>query len=257
MLVEEEKGGGCDNFIGMTIDCTEGTAYDFPYQSPGDMDNITIRRASGDSISEDGPFGIVGIYGPAAYRYGTITIDGVTGLGSAGVQLANYSATNQNKLVIDRLVISNVRALVSSAQVELTAGAVFDIGELIVDRALGSREDVRIYRADPTATGNIRSLTLRNCTFWPYDGAAFTRTVPVASFGGVNIGALSIVNTEGIVMAVNVKAFEADGAANIPKIGIRDCSATGTGTAHLWGDTGGGTAAAPVYNNATYNGAAL
>lgn len=58
-------------------------------------------------------------------------------------------------------------------------------------------------------------------------------------------------------MAASIKCFDADGTGNIPKIGIRDCYVTATGTTHLWGDTEAGTAAALTYNNATYNGTAL
>jgi hypothetical protein len=260
VLIEDIDGGSADNAVGMTMDCpsqSKGTAPNFLYQDPGDMYDITIRRVSADAICEDGSFGIVALYGPEAYIYRNIVIDGVSGMGSSAVQLSNYSTTQQNKLTIDRIEIKNVRAMVGSAQVELTTGSVFSIGELVMDGAIVPREDTPVYRAYDTATGSIRSLIFRNTTFWPYGGSAFTRTTPLIRLGGPDVGALSVSNIEGIVMAANIKCIAADGPGNLPKIGIRDCSATGTGTAHLWGDTGGGTAASPVYTNSTYNGTPL
>lgn len=261
VLISDVDGGTGDNAVGMTIDCTGGTAYDFAYQSPGDMYDVTLRRIAGEAICEDGSFGIIAMYGPEAYLYHNVVIDGVTGIGSSALQFANYAATNQNKLTIDRLSISNVRAMTGSAQVEFTAGAVFDIGDLILDGILTPRDDVPAFRAYDTATGNIRVAIMRNLTFTPYDGATFTRTAAMARFGGLNIGALNISGTEGLVQAVNIRAFAADGPGNIPKVGIQGCSGTSSGTgaglAALWADTGAGTAAAPVYNNCTSNGTAL
>lgn len=231
--------GAGDNAVGITIDCTDavafpgGNAYNFAYQSPGDIYDVTIRRGYGESLCEDGAFGVVAMYGPAAYYYTGVQVDGVTGLGSSAIQLGNYAATGQNQLNISRLEVSNVHTLMTC--VEIPASTVVNIGELVLNGIVVTREDLPAYRADPTATGTIRSLVMRNVTFSPYDNATFTRTAPLVRFGGVNIGALQISNTEGIVMEANIKCFEADGAANIPKVGIRDCSATGTGTAHLWG----------------------
>tara|TARA_R110000868_G_scaffold5782_1_gene33967 strand:+ start:35816 stop:37426 length:1611 start_codon:yes stop_codon:yes gene_type:complete len=266
VLVEDIDGGSGDNAVGMTIDCTDaaaqpGNGFNFAYQSPGDMYDVTIRRISAEAICEDGSFGIVAMYGPEAYLYRNISINGVTGQGSSGVQLANYAATNQTKLTVDRLVISNVRTFSGSAQVELTAGAVFDIGELSIDSLITPREDVPAYRAYDTATGTIRSLLLRSLVHAPYDNVTYTRTAPLARFGGVNINALNCANSENIVQAINVRAFAADGPGNILKVGIQNSSGTSSGTgaglAALWADTGAGTAAAPVYTNSSSNGTAL
>lgn len=261
VLIEDIEGGAGDNAVGMTIDCTEGTAYDFPYQSPGDMYDITVRRMYSESICEDGFFGIVAMYGPAAYWYRNVVIESITGQGSAAVQLSNYTPTNQNKLQIDRLQVSNLRATAASSQIEITAGAVIDIGEFICDGIITIKEEIPVYRAFDTASGNIRSLVFRNPCFFPFDGAAFSRTASMIRLGGPNVNALQVSNMEGITQAINVRAIEAGGPGNIPKVGIRDCSATGSGTgaglAALWADTGAGTAAAPVYNNSTSNGTAL
>lgn len=264
VLIEDIDGGSGDNTIGFTIDCTDAAAalpagliYNFPYQHPGDMYDITIRRVSSNAISEDGAIAIIGIYGPAAYKYNNIVINQVAGNGSAAIQLANYATTGQNKLTIDRIAVSNVRAFCGGAQLEFTALSIHDIGELTLDGILSPREDVVAIYISDTATGNIRSLTLRNIATMPYDGVTFTRAATLGRLGGININALNIMGCEGIVMGANLKAFDAAGPGNIPKIGIQNCSATGTGTAHLWGDTGAGTAAAPVYNNSTYNGTPL
>ena len=243
---------GCeDNPIGMTIDCTIGTLYNFPYQNPGDMTDIIVRN-----VCTATPGGMIAMYGPAAYWYRNIFIDNPSGAsGSAALQLSNYAPTNQNKLSIDSLTFANARTYANVMVECLTANV--EIGTLLIENVLTPREDIRAIQFGPTCSGTIRSLILRNVNTFPANNVNFTRTVPLVTFGGMNITALAIANSEVIVLAANVKAFEADGTGNIGKVGIRDCSATGTGTAAVWGDTGAGTAAVPVYNNATYNGVAL
>lgn len=255
-LISGNSGDSGDNFVGMTQDCTGGTAYDFPYQFPGDMDNVRISRTAGHSVSDHGAFAIIGIYGPAAYQYGAIIIDGVRGAGSAAVQLANYAPTNQNNLCIASLRVSDAVVLGLGSGVELLAGT-HTIGEMVLTDVYNVREDVNVLKIFPAAVGSIRSLRLQRLGVTPYDSVTYTRTVPVAVFGGINIGMLSIDGCENISLAANLRAFLSDGTGNIGKVGISSCSAAGTGTANVWGDTGGGTAAAPVYWNSTYNGTAL
>lgn len=255
-LIIGNAGDSGDNFVGFTQDCTEGTPYNFPYQFPGDMPNVRVVRTKGHAISDHGQVGIVALYGPAAYQYGKILIQDLGGSGSSAVQLSNYAPTNQNNLCIDSLVCENVDALCGGSTVEVTAGS-FTLGDVSLTDVYGNREDVPTLKVVPTAVGTLRSLSMRRVGLRPYNSATLTRSVPIATFGGLNYEALSIDGCEGVLLGANVKAFLADGTGNIAKIGISNCSANGTGTAGLWGDTGAGTAALPVYLNSRYNGAVL
>lgn len=251
-IIEGNAGNVADNFVGMTIDCTEGTGFNFPYQAPGDMYGIKIYSNNGNAISEDGGFGVIGIYGPEAYKYADISIYELNGDGSSAVQLSNYATTNQNKLCIHDLRINGVKVNTLGGAVAFTAG-VFDIMNMRIENLAAVFDIIPAITFDAAATGTIRSLALDNISSEPYDSAAFTRTVPLVTFGGININALKINNVENIPMAVNISLFTNTGAGNIPKVGISNVSATGSGTGSVWSDTGAGAVAVPVYYNTTYN----
>ena len=259
VLIEGNVGDSPDNFIGLTMDCTEGTAYDFPYQAPGDMYGIKLINNVGHCQSALGAFGIIGLYGPAAYKYFDITISGVGGLGSSAVQLSNYSNTNQNLLSIGKLTIKNCYAMVAGASVYFTDSSVHDIQDVVVEDVSCMRDDVPTLRISDTATGTIRSLRLNRLGLLPYQFTNLTRSVPLVRFGGMNTNALSVDGSESIVTATGIYAFAADGPGNLPKVGFSNCSISHPDgvTNRLWGDTGGGTAVAPVYFNCRNNGNVL
>ena len=175
---------------------------------------------------------------------------------SASVQLSNYAETNMNNLTIDTLRVIRAVGTNGGATVETTTG-VFSIGQLILEDVHNTRPDVPTLNISTASTGSIRSLQLSRVGVLPYNGTSHSRSVPIANFGGINIAALSVDGCEGIELNANVVAFSANGAGNIAKVAISNCSATGSGTAALWGDSGAGTAAAPTYFNSTYNGIPL
>ena len=257
--IEGNVGDSCDNFVGLTIDCTESTAYDFPYQAPGDMYGIKLLNNVGPCISALGSFGVIGIYGPAAYKYYDIEIDGLSGLGGSAVQVACYPPTNMLLTSIGKLTVKNCYAQIGGSSVGFTDSGVYDIQDMVVEDVSGLRPDVPSLRFSDTATGTIRSLRLNRLGLMPYDFVTFTRTVPLARFGGMNISALSVDGSESIVTATTIFAFAADGPGNLPKVGFSNCSISHPDgvTNRLWGDTGGGTAVAPVYFNCRNNGNVL
>lgn len=256
VTIENLSGAAADNMVGMTIDCTEGTAFNFPYQSPGDMYDIKISNIVSDGLCEDGAFDAVALYGPAAYRYSNVQIDSVSGAGSNAVALSNYATTNQNKLVITDLKISNTRLVTGGAQVGINAG-VFEINSLILDRIMTIREDAPAFVMSNTATGTIRSLVATNLLFSPYDGVTFTRTSQMVRLGGLTITAAKFDTMEAIAMAVNVRCIERLGSGTITKLVFQDISATGSGTGATYLNSGGGTAPTPVFVRSSYNGTPL
>lgn len=257
VIVSDCSGNSADNFVGMTIDCTEGTAYNFPYQSPGDMYDITIRRSGGNCTSALGSFGIIAMYGPAAYRYHDVTIQEVLGQGSSGVQLSTYAPTNQNQLTIGRLSIDGVSSrAVNGAGVQFTGGAV-SIDSMVVRGLRVGREDVPAFVLSDATTGTIRTLELSDIKFSPYDGSTYTRTAPMVRLGGVNINSFSVRNMENVEMALNTQLVAKSGAGNLGKVSIVDVSAAGSGTGAVWINSGGGSVPAVQYTRSRYNGVAL
>jgi hypothetical protein len=265
VLIESSGGGAADNFVGMTIDVTDTAAeaaniYNWPYQYPGDMYNVTIRNIAPECICEDGFFGMVAIYGPASYRYQNINIDGVRGAGSSAIQLANYSQTNQNKLNIDSITIRNVRNLVGQG-LRIDGPGVYAIDSIVVDRAMVVRDGDNIISMSDTATGTIRSFSILNPQFSPYDGVTYTRTGDCITLGGLTITSLKISGMESISLANNVIGIRRTGNGVISKFVIEDVSCSGTaGVQALTGATYWNTGTTPptvVYSRCTYNGAAL
>ena len=255
-IVSGSAGDSGDNFVGFTEDCTEGTIYNFPFQFPGDMNGVRVVNTAVNSTSDHGAFGAIAMYGPAAYRYADVAVIDLRTTSSASVQLSNYGATNMNNLTIDTLRVIRAVGTNGGATVETTTG-VFTLGQLLLEDVHNTRPDVPTLNISTASTGSIRSLQLSRVGVLPYNGTSHSRSVPIANFGGINITALSIDGCEGIELNANVVAFSANGAGNIGKVAISNCSATGSGTAALWGDSGAGTAATPTYFNSTYNGIPL
>lgn len=264
--VQDNSGGSGDNFIGMTIDVTDvasGAAnpYDFPFQQPGDMYDIKIEGNTGNSISAESPgtFGIVAMYGPAAYRYFDVEITGLRGQGSAGVQLSNYAQTNQNLLTIGSLILRDISVL-NGSQVEFTAGSVYAIDTFSANSITIPTDGQRGIRAYSTCTGTIREMVVNNMATSPIEGA-YTRTLGMVFMGGLTINNFSMRNTEGVLQAINTHVVSRDGNGTIGKISFVDVSATGSGTgalmAALWLNTGNVSIPAIQYTRSRSNGVAL
>jgi hypothetical protein len=263
VTIDNCAGGSGDNFIGMTVDCTDTVAaptpnaYNFAYQSPGDMYNITIKNVYAESISAPGTYAMIGIYGPEAYRYQNIIIDGVTGGGSAGVQLANYSTTNQNLLNIDELYIRNIRISGNGSNVIINPG-VYDINGLYIEKISTLTPSTAYLNISSTATGTIKSLSIVSGNYSPYDGVSFARSAPLVYLGGTAIKSLYISNIENISLNTGVYLISRVGAGTITKFVVSDVSATPfAGAAGVYSNTGGGTAPTIVYVRSSYNGTAL
>ena len=259
--IEDNSGSSGDNFVGMTIDCTEGTAYDFPYQHPGDTYDIKIFRQTANCYTAESPgaFGIVGIYGPAAYKHFDIEVVSTAGQGSAGVQLAVYAPTNQNLVTIGRLLIRD-QSTNANTQIEFTAG-VYAIDTFIAERVTLVSELNRGIRIPSTATGTIREFVVNNMCLSPTDGTTYTRTVPFVNMGGLTINNFSMRGTEGVLQAINTHVVTRDGDGTIGKISFVDVSATGSGTgaatAALWQNTGDASVPTIQYTRCRSNGSAL
>ena len=263
VLIENCSGGAGDNFVGMTIDCTDlaaspgGNAYNFAYQSPGDMYDIKIRNVNGDCYSALGAFGVIGIYGPAAYRYQNIRVEGVIGAGSSVIQLANYSITNQTQLNIDELYINNSRANAGSSQVYIDSGN-YNINTISMERISTIRPDTGVLTIVSGATGTLRSLYVNTIQFSPYDNSTFTRAANMITLGGINIATAFFSNMEDMILSAGNYLIQRVGAGTISKLVMQDISATGpVGTAAVYINSGGGAAPTPVYLRCSYNGAAL
>lgn len=253
VLIDNVVCASADNLVGMTIDCTEGTVYDFPYQQPGEMFDVTVKNTAGVCVSEDGFFGIVGVYGPEAYGYHDIVVDDAGGSGSAVVQIANYAPTNQNRCTIDSLRVQNVRGVFSGPAVIIDGGA-HAIGSLVIDGAKILDELAPVFK-DNSVSGSIENLVISNVQYKHLSRTAVDRTGPLVELGNLNIKNISINNivaplAAGVPLSVHV------GSGVIGRLVFRGVSATSAGGAGsaLHAVTGSGACTTLVFDGCSFNG---
>jgi hypothetical protein len=243
VVIENLNCTSIDNIVGLTIDLTTGTAYDFPFQSPGDMYDISVRNIHGISSAA-----ICGIYGPAAYRFHNLTFDNISGEGTSAFQLANYSYTNQNNCNGDKLLVKNLHANTSGPQLILTG--IQNWGSIILDDVFCKNPQTNMVALQ--CTGNITQITLKNLF------CEGTFTVPAIEITAPTIGALAIGNVEGQLLAAGVPFTLHSGTAAIGRIAYDNVSvAAASGSSSLHSVTGSGVVTSMVFNNCFFSGSGL
>lgn len=247
-LIEKLNVASGDNIVGMTMDITAGTAYDFPYQQPGDMYDVTIRNIHGITPTT----AIIGIYGPAAYRFHSLVIDGISGQGTSAVQFSTYAPTAMNNCNGGSARISKITALTSGASVQGLGTQNWD--NIVIDDVVlksPSQEAVLL-----TAAGTIKKLTVRNAMT---DTLYGSRTGPMVSISSTNVTALLVKEIENEVLTGTVALISKTGTGNIGKVRIEDVDATGPATvAAVWRNSGAGTVPGVIqYTGSSYNATAL
>lgn len=248
VLVEDVHGSCSDNMVGMTIDITPGTSYDFANQDPGDMRGVIVRRIRNlGSANANNPSATVGIYGPAAFRYNDITIEDIdSGSYGAVVSVANYSLTNMNNTNGGVLNVRRIRGAAPGAALELVGVANFD--RVIVDDVLlpnGAATTINI-----AATGTVGELSISGL-----NARGNSRSAPAVNIGAMNVTSLAVRDCQGFVVSGGIGFVTHSGAGNIGKASFLNCSGSGTGS--LWSHTGSGTVPTVVYLASTFGGAAL
>jgi hypothetical protein len=220
-----------DNIVGLTIDvCGKSgfTAFNFPYQYPGDMYDVTIRDVAGIAEGTSVAFAVVAVYGPAEYAYHGLTIDGVGGVGSSGVFFANYPATSMNDTNGENLVIRNIHLTnVVSKALEIAAGTVSHWTDITL-------EDVRVNAPSSNAvsisgSGTIGKLSVKNLyTGIPIAAASPWTVSPIAITGSVAIGTLDVSMLEQQNVNSGVALISHTGTGAIGRMTVEKVSVTGT-----------------------------
>lgn len=255
VVVEDIKGECGDNIIGMTIDITDDPAntgnypaFNFPFQDPGDMWEISISRVHGFTAGA----AVCGLYGPPSYSYNDIVFDDISGFASAAVQLAPYVYTGMTSCVGSKLRVTNLHANCPGQQF-LTVG-VQNWGEIILDDincvSVTSAPAVQL-----DGTGTIRRLSLRNFHYSP-SNPGDVRSGPMVLISTQNVTQLEVGSSAGYSLGAGVPILSHTGAGVIDRIIYSDItavsSASGAGAIHK--STGAGQIGSITFNSCTYTG---
>jgi hypothetical protein len=233
-----------DNVVGMTIDITTGTGVDFDYQSPGDMFGIRLRNVTGYTAAA-----VVGIYGPAAYVYRDLIIDGVYGTGTAGVQFSNYATTAMNNCTGKSVVISNITGAFSGNSVILSSVQNWDA--ITLDR-IATQANSAAASFQHTS-GTVRRVTINNLY---YESNA--KTSPMVEFTGAGaITQLDVSNYAGIgTMGPAIPFMSHTSTGTIGSVSFTNITAThsASGASGIFKSTGAGAIGAVLFNNCLWTG---
>jgi hypothetical protein len=253
-LVENISASSEDNVVGLTIDVpTLSSFQDFPYYDAGDQINVTLRNIRGVS-----PKAIVGVYGPAQYKYRNLLIDGVTGRGSAAIQCAVYVPTNMLQVTVQSAVFKNIYAFTPGPPIQFLGGFVWD--HLTIDdvtMADGSAASVVAFVQSSGETATFQQLAIKNLRYTVPGYGMLESVIRIegTTLGTTNIGALTVSDCETFNLAANYSFVRRSNLGTITKATYERIKVVSTAstTGALHKDVAGcGPTTEVVFNNCSY-----
>lgn len=261
VVIDNLSGKAGDNMVGCTIDITDDTSnswsaagntalqpnlnpiwnydnnpdsaalgtfkYNFPYQFPGDMYDISVSRVTGNCINSSGAFAICGIYGPETYSFNNMSFDDISGTGSSAFQLSNYGYTGLNNTNGSKLRVTNLHAKVQGAQLALTVGTQ-NWDSIVLDDVIHENNNVPAVNIESN-TGTIGTMTFKNVGF---DFTGANMLLPFFQVvGNQTINNLDIMDTQNVGLASGIPLFLHSGTGSIGRLSYKNVSATSAGGA--------------------------
>lgn len=259
VLIENIIARDSDNAIGMTIDLPGTTIVDSysAFYAPGNLYNIVLKNIFGQETSGAA---LIGIWGPASYRYVDILIDGIHGkVGASVIGMLTYAPTLMTAVTGGLLVVRNVTALCSGPVLDLAGDGTWDL--ISIETVLGNTTQasiiplVRIFTS--TTPQTIGQLRVAQVAFPLVNGAA--RSDALVDIGSANIGTLDFIDFRSTSFAANTPAVKVTGATgSIKKLNFTNCTATAAaaGTNSLLSVTGAIPITSITFSGCNYTGVA-